>query len=468
MQTLVMKFGGTTVGNTTALTQVVSIVLQENERWDRLVLVVSALEGVTDALIEAAHLAQLGNRRGYRRIAATIRTRHLALIEQLPLGTSERSVLQADIDQMLFDMLELCQTMADAAAEQAIPAKTDSIIGVGERLSARIVAALLRQNSLRGVALDATELVVTDATYGNAKPDMEITGQRITEHLIPMLGRIIPVITGFIGGTANGTPTTLGRGGSDYTASIISVCTEATETWMWTTVDGMMSTDPHLIESAKVIPELSYDEVAEMAYFGARILHSRMINPLKNRKIPLRIKNVFKPQQSGTLIYAQSNIKAGMLKAVTAIQGISLSADQSGSLADISSLVDETLFKSIGSHADVMIASQSSSKSFLCFVIPTASGPDAVHTTQISLQQRLAEMPQHLGWQVEQISLVTIIGSGIDGAPQTIAKIFQTVDDIPILTISQGPSHCSLSLIVKPEDADILLESIHKLVISSA
>ena len=236
---------------------------------------------------------------------------------------------------------------------------------------------------------------------------------------------------------------------------------------MWTTVDGMMSTDPHLIDSAKVISELSYDEVAEMAYFGARILHSRMIDPLKRLKIPLRIKNVFKPQQSGTLIHSQSSIKSGLLKAVTAIHGISLHADQSGSLAEISAVVDETLFKSIGSHADVMIASQSSSKSFLCFVIPTASGPDAVHTTQTSLQQRLNETRQFIDWQVEQISLVTIIGAGIDSAPQTIAKIFQSIGDIPTLTMTQGPSHCSLTLIVKPEDADRLLDSIHTLVISN-
>jgi aspartokinase len=163
MNTLIMKFGGSSVGTTTALTQVLSIVLQEQERWQRLLLVVSALEGVTDALIEAAHLAQLSNRRGYRRIAATLRTRHMALIEHLPLGPQERASLQADVDRLLFDMLDTCQGLADRryADRQERSQRIEAIVGVGERLSARIVAALLRQNHLRGVALDATRSTAT-------------------------------------------------------------------------------------------------------------------------------------------------------------------------------------------------------------------------------------------------------------------------------------------------------------------
>ncbi|NJL55479.1 hypothetical protein HC928_10025 [bacterium] len=200
MKTLVMKFGGSSVGTSMGLTQVVSIALQEHERWDRVVIVVAALEGVTDALIEAARLAELNNRRGYRRIAATIRTRHIALIEQLPLGSNERIALQADIDRLLFDMLDICQTMADPKTEAQIPRKTDAIIGVGERLAARIIAALLRQNNIRGVAIDSEGIIVTDATPGHAIPDMAATCQRINTYLLPMLERdIVPIVTGFIG-----------------------------------------------------------------------------------------------------------------------------------------------------------------------------------------------------------------------------------------------------------------------------
>lgn len=467
MNTLIMKFGGSSVGTTTALTQVLSIVLQEQERWKRLLLVVSALEGVTDALIEAAHLAQLSHRRGYRRIAATLRTRHLALVEHLPLGPTERASLQADIDRLLFDMLDTCQGLADRRYEdnEARAERIEAIVGVGERLSARIVAALLRQNNLRGVALDATDLVVTDNTYGNATINLPLTRERIVSNLVPMLDRrIIPVITGFIGSTAAGKPTTLGRGGSDYTASVMALCTNATELWVWTDVDGMMTTDPREAPDARSIPRLSYDEVAELAYFGARLLHPRMIDPLRAQNIPLRVRNVFKPQQQGTLVGADNNRNAPGLKAVTAIQGLALQAPRSGPLAGIAGLVDQMLFATTGSHVDVMISAQSSNQSFVCFVIPTTAGPDALHTLKQALDK-----PDHPdesdGWTARTVSVITTVGTRLDELHQLTAGIFQSLTGIRILALAQGPSHCSLSVVTDPQDADHALQQIHQLIV---
>ena len=463
-----MKFGGSSVGTISALTQVISIVLQAQERWDRLILVVSALEGVTDALIEAAHLAKLSNRRGYRRITATIRTRHLALINELPLSTDERSGLQADVDQLLFDMLNLCQSLSDINNEAEIMNTTDAIIGVGERLTTRIIAALLRVNKLRGVAIDSTEIIITDDTPGNAIPNLSLTNQRISQHLIPMLERnIVPVVTGFLGSTVDGKTTTLGRGGSDYTASIIGASIDAQEIWMWSVVDGLMSTDPSEVDDAHVIDELSYEEVAELAYFGAKIIHARMIGPLKQHKIPLRIKNVFKPQQNGTLIHDVAIKKENVLKAVTSIPGIALSADQNGSLSRISAVVDETLFKVIGTHADVMISSQSSSRSFITFVISTAVGPDAVRTSQIALQERLQSEADFRGWMVDTTAIITVIGSELDRNSGITAEILRAIDKTHILAYSQGPSKCSFSLVVNTRDGDYTLHRIHDFIVNS-
>jgi aspartate kinase len=466
MATLIMKFGGTSVGMTTGLTQVLSIVLYEVERWDRLLLVVSALEGVTDALIEAAHLAQLANRRGYRRIVATLRTRHLALIEHLPLGTVERSALQADIDRLLFDMLDICQNLADRAEEKAKPEAIDAIIGVGERLSARIVAALLRQNNLRGVAIDATDLIITDNVYGNAMPNIELSRERITRLLAPMLDRkIIPVITGFIGSTIEGKPTTLGRGGSDYTASVLGVCTDAEAVWIWTDVDGMMTADPREVNTAQVIPALSYDEVAELAYFGARILHARMIGPLRERHIPLRIRNVFKPQGEGTLVKEQPSAAAPALKAVTSIQGLGLTAPHGGPLYRLAALVDEALFSVSGTHTEVMIASQSSSHSFVCFVISTSAGPDALHNLQIALEQRSNVWVSNGIWTMFPVSVITLIGTRFDELHSLTARILTTLEGIRILVWSQSRS--SLSLVVEPHISERAIHQIHTLVINS-
>lgn len=466
MTTLIMKFGGLSVGTPPALTQVLSIVLHEQKRWDQLVLVASALDGVTDSLLEAAYLAQVSNQRGYRRIAATLRTRHMALIEQLPFGAAERTALQADIDRLLFDMLDVCQTVASAHADRLLPAISDSISSVGERLSARIIASLLRQNGLLSVALDGFDVLVTDSTHGNATPLLPETNTRIQQNLLPMLTRgIVPVVTGFIGADAEGRPTTIGRGGSDYTASILAICTQADEVWIWSGVDGMMSADPHEIDNAQVIPELSYAEVAELAYFGARILHARMIAPLREHHIPLRIKNVFKPQLAGSLIHELVDDGMARIKAVTSIQGIGLTAERSGSLAEIIKLVDDTLFATVGTRADVMISSQSSSSSFVCFIVPTSVGSDSIETIQMLLPQKLEGLHEPASWQIRPLAIVTAVGRHLDESMDVLADIFSHLSGTRLLGITQGPSHCSLSVIVEVHEADITVQRIHRLAI---
>lgn len=466
MSTLIMKFGGASVGTTAALTQVLSIVLHEHERRDNLILVVSALDGVTDMLLEAAQLANLGNRRGYRRIVATIRTRHLALVEKLPLGQVELTALQADIDRLLFDMLDTCQHVSDNPAESLSAEVIDRIIGVGERMAVRIVAALLRQNNLRGVAIDATDLIITDETFGNAMPDEAKSCEMISRHLLPMLSReIVPVVTGFIGRTPSGKPTTLGRGGSDYTASILAVCARANEVWIWTDVDGMMSADPREIPEARVITELSYDEVAELAYFGARVLHSRMIGPLRRQRIALRVKNIFTPQQPGTLIHNVPASKSPSLKAVTSIPGLGLIAEHSGSLTQISALIDEVLLTTIGSQAEVTISAQSSAQSLICNVIPTTAGPDAVYAAKDAMERRLTQ--ERLNWTVRPVSIITAIGAQLNQSPYLTAEIFNVLGNVRVLALAQGPSHCSLSLVVEPQEAERALRQIHHLILSS-
>ena len=468
MAILTMKFGGASVGTTTALTQVLSIVLQENERWDHLILVVSALDGVTDALIEAAQLAQLSNRRGYRRIVATLRTRHMALVEQLPLGVNERHALQADIDRLLFDMLDICQNIANRAPGTPVSAAFDAIIGVGERLSARIVATLLRQNQLRGVAIDATDLIVTDADFGHARPDIQLTRERIHANLLPMLTReIIPVVTGFIGATQSGQPTTLGRGGSDYTASILAVCSDAKEVWMWTDVDGIMTTDPQEVPTARSIPELSYDEVAELAYFGARIIHARMIGPLREHQVNLRVKNIFRPRDAGTLIHMTRADQSNAIKAVTMIQGISLSAEYSGPLTDITAMIDTALFETTGNHAEVMMTSQSSLRTFICFLIPTTIGPEALRTTQHYLQQRLSEVRLNVVWKVRSASVITVVGTHLDQINTQTTRLLNSLAGIRVLALAEGPSGHNLSLVVDFDDGELALDRIHANIISS-
>ncbi len=469
MSTLTMKFGGSAVGTLNGMLQVLHVVQEEFRRRERLLLVVSALEGVTDALLEAAFYAQRSDRRGYRRIVANMRTRHMALTNELPLGAVERGALQADLDRLLFDVLDLCQQIADSTADTQKIDHLDSVVSVGERLAARIIASLLRENDIRGVAIDATHLIVTDAVFGHATPDMALTQQKIAENLLPMLDRhIVPVITGFIGTTADGRITTLGRGGSDYTAAIVGICANTDEVWMWGNVDGMMTTDPQQIKIARTIPELGYDEVAELAYFGAHILHARTIPPLRERNIPIRVANIHKPTIPGTRIHNIVTPAMPTIKAVTTIQGIGLFANRSGSLAEISQLVDNTLMDTIGNHAEVMISAQSSAQTFVCFVIPTSAGSDASQTVQTALINDLQKHPNMPPWDIHPVSIITAISAAFATHLELVAEILTVLSGIPILAIAQGASRCSVSIVTLPDDAHLALERIHSLVIQTA
>lgn len=465
MTTLIMKFGGSAVGLTIGLTQLLSVVLTEHERWDRLLLVVSALDGVTDNLLEAAHYAQMGNRRNYRRIVATLRQRHLALIEALPLGVTERNALQADIDQMLFDMLAACQKLSDTP-DTVQPERINSVVATGERLAARIVAALLRQNQLRSVAIDATDLIITDSVFGNATPNLELTRQRITQNLLPMLERkIVPVITGFIASTTTGKTTILGRGGSDFTASILSVCTDADEVWIWTDVDGVMTGDPHQVDDAHTISVLSYEEVAELAYFGARVLHARMIDPLRDRQIPLRVRNIFKPQAAGTLIHQMDADHISGIKSVTSIRALGLYAPHSGSVAEVAKLIDETAFNEIGTHTDVMITLQSSGDSFFCFVIPTTVGQDAPHDLLAAVEEKLRE-GDHGGWSARLVSLITVVGIHLNHSHLLTGDLLHALGETPILGLAHGPRGYSLSIISEIAVSQEIVDRLHGYIIS--
>ena len=468
MGTLTMKFGGASVGTTTALSQVISIIIHESKRWDRVLIVASALDGVTDMLLEAAQLAQLSNQRGYRRIVATIRTRHMALVEQLPFGTTERNALKADIDRLLFEMLDQCEIIANNLSDELSPKVSDSIVAVGERLSTRIIAALLRQNDLRGIAVDGTDILTTDDVHGNANPIISLTKQQVSDIIIPMLERdIIPVVTGYIGATIDGKTTTLGRGGTDYTASILSALVIADELWIWTDVDGMMSGDPLEIADAHVIETLTYQEVAELAYFGAKILHAKMVIPLRERSLPLRIKNVFKPQEAGTLVSHDIHSDMPRIKAVTSIQGLALFRQASGSMAGITKMVGNTLFKTLGMRSEVMISSQSSNSSFLCLVIPTSIGVDGVDRLQQAIRKKMSEYPEKTPWDIQTISVITAIGNDLSHSPTLMGKVLEKLEGIQIYGIAMGPSNCSISIAIAPRDTEQALENIHTLTLKN-
>ncbi len=468
MSTLVMKFGGTSVGNANAIGQVADIVLGHAQEWDRLVVVVSAMSGVTDALIRGALAAASGEKQTYHAIAKDLRTSHYRAIEALLDPGGEQAPLLTTVDSYLDEFSAFCHSIHILG--EVTPRAMDAITSLGERLSARILAALLRQRGVRSQAIDATELIVTDNTFQNAAPLMDATRTRVSARLHPLLDEgVIPVVTGFIGATEQGVTTTLGRGGSDYSAAILGDCLDADEVWIWTDVDGVMTADPRLVPDARAIPVLSYSEVGELAYFGAKVLHPKTIRPIIERNIPLWVKNTFNPSYPGTRITREPEAANGRIKAVTAIKGLSMVTVEGRGMIGVPGIAARTFAAVASQGASVLMISQASSEQSICFVIPTETAPPVIRAIEEEMALELARRDVDRVWALDDVVIVTAVGSGMRGTPGIAARIFGALGqaNINVIAIAQGSSECSISIVVAANDAANAVRQLHEEVIAN-
>jgi aspartate kinase len=474
MTTLTMKFGGTSVGSAEAISQAADIVLGHAQKWDRLAVVVSAMSGVTDALIQCAQAAACGDDQTYRAIVADLRTRHHQVVDALLYQgsiegrprTGKRVQLLATVDKFMDELAAFCYSIHILG--EVTPRAMDAITSLGERVNARIVAALLRQRGARSEALDATELIVTDDKFQNAAPLMEATRARVSARLAPLLDDgIVPVVTGFIGATEEGVTTTLGRGGSDYTAAILGDCLDADEVWTWTDVDGVMTADPRIVPDARVIPVLSFSEVSELAYFGAKVLHPKTILPVVQHGIPLRVKNTFNPACPGTCIVGEPEGADGRIKAVTAIKGLSMVTVEGRGMMGVPGIAARTFSAVASQGASVLMISQASSEQSICFVIPTETAPSVIRAVEEEMARELARRDVDRVWSLDDVVIVTAVGAGMRDTPGVAARIFGALGqgDINIIAIAQGSSKCSISLVLAADAAADAVRQIHKEVI---
>jgi aspartate kinase len=474
MTTLTIKFGGTSVGNNTALTQAADIVLEQAQEWDNLAVVVSAMSGVTDALTQGALTAASGDGQTYRAIVTDLRARHYRAVEELlypepvegPHTDGERAQLLATVDEYLDEFATFCHSVH--VLGEVTPRAMSAITSLGERINARTLAALLRQRGACSEAVDATELIVTDSTFQNAMPLMDATRALVSTRLVPLLDEgIIPVVTGFIGATKEGVTTTLGRGGSDYSAAILGDCLDADEVWIWTDVDGVMTADPRLVPDARVIPILSYSEVSELAYFGAKVLHPRTIRPVIERGIPLWVKNTFNPTCPGTRIVREPESTPGTVKAVTAIKGLSMVTVEGRGMMGVPGIAARTFSAVASQGASVLMISQASSEQSICFVIPTETVPPVIHAIEGEMALELARRDVDQIWSLDDVVIVTAVGAGMRGTPGVAARIFGALGqgNINVIAIAQGSSECSISLVVAADATADAVRHIHNEVI---
>src|SRR6267378_227265 len=371
----VMKFGGTSVGDAECIRRTAEIVARASFEG-AVLIVVSAMGGVTNQLVRAAQQSVNGDETESREIAAALRNQHSATVTALIKDEARRSQLAREVEQIVGEVTSLCRGIT--LLRELTPRTLAVVSSIGERLSARLMAGALNELGVRSEAIEATEVIITDDDYGQAEPLMELVRERATARLGPLLEEgITPVVTGFIGATAEGALTTLGRGGSDYSATVLGAALDADEIIIWTDVDGVLSTDPRLVPEARTLQEISYNEAAELAYFGAKVLHPKTLRPVSDAGIPVWIRNSFAPERAGTQITTTGHPTARGVKAITAITDVSLITVGGRGIVGLPGIAAKTFSAAASAQANVLLISQSSSENDICFIVNSA---DAART----------------------------------------------------------------------------------------
>ncbi len=468
MKTLTMKFGGTSVGSPEAINSLVNIVSEEVARGNRVAIIVSAMSGVTDALLRSVQDAATGNRWGYLSCAQKLRDRHTEAVNLLTTPGKNRSSVQSEIETLLNQHSDLCNAVSILG--EATPRISDSIVAFGERLSSRVVAAALRQANVNARAFDAGQFIITDNHFGGAVPIWSETERRIREKLIPILDQgIVPVLTGFIGATNDDQVTTLGRGGSDYSGAIIAAYTDSDELIIWTDVDGVMTTDPRIDPRARVLPYVSYTEVGELAFYGAKVLHPKTVQPILNRGIPVRVRNTFNPAHPGTLIGPNGKPSETIIKAVTSVRSVSLLTVHGKGMIGVPGIAGRTFLATARAGANILMISQASSEQNFCFVVMNDVVDHARQAIEDELAEEIAREDVDGIDVLARVSVVTTVGAGMRGTPGVAGRVFTVMgnNNVNVIAIAQGASECSISFVVEERDLERAVLALHDLALET-
>ncbi len=458
-----MKFGGTSVGDALCIRRA-ALIVAAAARAGEVVVVVSAMSGVTNRLIAAAHAAAKGDERAPLELAAALRAQHAAALEELIADETRRAQILIDVERVVDEATSLLRGVA--LARELSPRTLDSIAGVGERLSARVVAGAICELNVRGAAIEANELIVTNDDYGQAEPLMDETRVRANARLQPLIAEgVVPIVTGFISASVEGVQTTLGRGGSDYSATILGAALEAAEVIIWTDVDGVMTADPRLVKDARTLREISYNEAAELAYFGAKVLHPKTLRPITEAGIPVWIRNSFAPERMGTKITRSGNTDARhSVKAVTAINHVSLITVGGRGIVGVIGIAAQTFTAAASVRANVLLISQSSSENDICFIVDALDAERTMQALRETFAANLAHQQiEHVTLDSE-IAIVAVVGEKMRGTPGIAGRTFSVLgrSGINIIAIAQGSSEYNVSFVVKTSEMQQAITAIHK------
>lgn len=459
---LTFKFGGTSVGDGRRIAEVARIIAGIRAQRGAPAVVVSAMSGVTDRLVEAAATAAAGDGERFQAIVQQLWDKHQQAAQACLADEARRTSILDGIRCRLDGLANLCRSIH--VLGECTPRAMDLVSGLGERLSAPLVAGALQELGVPAEALEAGEFLITNDRFGAAEPLWDETRRRMRERLLPLLERgVVPVITGFVGATAGGVPTTLGRGGSDYSGAIVGSCLDSEEIWIWTDVNGVLTADPRLVPEARTLPEISYIEAAELSYFGAKVLHPKTVLPAIERQIPVRIKNTFQPDHPGTLIVAQPRPSRHVVKAITAIRNLSLVTVEGRGMVGVPGVAAK-VFGAVAREAiSVLMISQSSSEQNICFVVPQEASASALAALRRDLAAEAERRDIERIDAQAPVAIVAVVGAGMRGTPGIAATTFTALARarINIIAIAQGSSEYNISFCIEQEQVAEAVRLVH-------
>jgi len=457
---LVLKFGGTSLASVKDIqnvTDIISKLSSENE----IVIVCSAVDGITDELIHISEQIKKVNKKEANRVLAKISQKHKQFTTHIVTDSKIQKTL---LDKMKSDLSELEGLVHGLLLlGEVTPRSFDYLASFGEKLSINLVSFALQQLKKKSVPLSGKKAgIVTDSNFGESRPLMDTTKIRLSKTIQDLFDKnTIPVVGGFSGADQHGNTTTFGRGGSDYTATIIASCIDADEIWLMSDVDGLMTADPKLVNDAKLLKEVSYAEAVEMAQFGAKQIHPRTFEPLVSKKIPMRIRSTFDLENTGTIVTASpSAATKKTVKCTSAIRNIGL-VDLTGGVLFAAPGTAAKIFTLLADiNVNVMMVSSNPSESSISIIVKKMDLDRAVNALEMSL----------LGKTVKKIvttpnvSIIAVIGSGMSGTVGIASKVFAAVQkrNVNVIMIAQGSSELNLAFVVKDNDCKSVIQALHE------
>lgn len=456
---LVLKFGGTSVSSPQNIQNVANMI-KKLTKEHKIIPVFSAISGVTDDLIRITNLIQNRNKEGASLIAKKIIKMHTDIANQCVKNPKIKKDLLNKMKSDLDEFQDLLHGML--LLGEVTPRSSDYMISFGERLSINLVAFTLNELGIKAVPLTGKDVgIVTDSNFGGAKPLMDTTRLHVSHTIEDLLQKkTMAVIGGFAGADQHGNITTFGRGGSDYTATIIASSIKADEVWLMSDVDGLMTTDPKIVKNAKLIKEVSYIEAMEMALFGAKYIHPRALEPLVAKKIPLRIRNTFNLNNPGTLVTATPQADTQKtVKCVSTIRHTGLIDVRGGSMVGAPGTA-ATIFSILAKEGiNIMMISQSPSESSISIIVKKNDLDKAVNSLEMNL---LGKVIKKVDVTVD-VSILALIGSGMRGITGVASKVFTAVakKGVNVIMIAQGSSELNLAFVVKDSDCNAAVQALH-------